>query len=110
MKPLDNLPAGDLNQRITLASPALSDDEDEISGYTTLAENVPASKRALRGREIMESGRDVSEQWTEFRIRYREGLDATKRVTHGETDYDVEGIDDPTGNRRVLIITAKVVK
>jgi SPP1 family predicted phage head-tail adaptor len=106
----DILRAGDMTARITLSSPTLTSDEDEISGFTPLAENVPASKRMLRGRELLDAGRDVSEQWTEFRIRYRDGLDSSKRLTDGGRHYDIESIDDPTGARRVLLITAKVVR
>lgn len=109
MKPLDDIGAGDLSTTITLRGTAL-DANDEPTDGETIAERVPASKRALRGRELVESGRDVSEQWTEFRIRWREGLGSATRVEHNGTAYDIEGIDDPTGNRRVLIITAKVVK
>ena len=71
---------------------------------------MPAQKRALRGREFDESGRPTGEQWTEFRIRYRTGLDHATRVEYGGTEYDVESLDDPTGNRRVIAILAKVVK
>lgn len=105
----DMLNAGEMTQRITLRATALDSNDEPIDG-AAIAEDVPASKRALRGREIVESGRDVGEQWTEFRIRYRTGLDHATRVESAGQAYDVEAIDDPTGNRRVLVITAKVVK
>ena len=109
MKPADDLRAGDLNQRITLHGPADGDRNDEPTSGV-IAENVPAQKRALRGREILASGRDVSEQWVEWRIRYRADLGAANHLTHGSQEYDIEGIDDPTGNRRVLVIMARAVR
>jgi head-tail adaptor len=105
----DDLPAGTLIQRITLSGPIPGERNDE-PGFAAIAEGVPAAKRALRGTEKLASGRDVSEQWVEWRIRWRAELDAAVKLTHGSSEYDIESIDDPTGNRRVLVIMARVVR
>jgi head-tail adaptor len=109
MKPADDLRAGDLNQRITINGPVAGSSNDE-PGSAVLAASVPAQKRALRGREVLASGRDVSEQWVEWRIRWRGDLGAANHLSHGSSQYDIESIDDPTGGRRVLVIMARVVR
>jgi SPP1 family predicted phage head-tail adaptor len=106
---VEMLNAGEMSARITLRRTAHDPNDEPIPG-DVIAEDVPAQKRMLRGRELVESGRDVSEQWAEFRVRYRAGLDSATRIENDGKAYDVEAIDDPTGNRRVLVITAKVVK
>jgi SPP1 family predicted phage head-tail adaptor len=105
----DDVRAGELTARVTLRGTVLNEDDEEIQG-AVLAENVPAQKRVLRGRELTEAGRDVAEQWTEFRIRYRAGLDSTTRLEQDGRAYNVQAIDDPTGNRRVLVISARAVR
>lgn len=105
----DLLNAGELIQRITLSGPVPGERNDE-PGFVAIAEGVPAAKRALRGTERLASGRDVSEQWVEWRIRWRADLDAAVKLTHGSSEYDIESIDDPTGNRRVLVIMARAVR
>ena len=109
MRKEDDVRAGELTARVTLRGTITDANDEDIPG-AVLAENVPAAKRVLRGRELFETGRDVSEQWTEFRIRYRGGLDSTTRLEHDGRAYNVQGSDDPTGNKRVLVISARVVK
>jgi SPP1 family predicted phage head-tail adaptor len=105
----DNLPAGSLTQRVTLRGTILDANDEEITG-ALIAENVPAAKRALRAREIFESGRNVSEAWAEFRIRWRTGLNSVTRLENDGQQFNVDSVVDPTGNKRVLILTARVLR
>jgi SPP1 family predicted phage head-tail adaptor len=108
---VEMLNAGEMSARITLRQTAHDPNDEPIPG-DVIAEDVPAQKRALRGRELVESGRDVSENWVEFRIRYRAGLDSATQITDADgVVYDVEGVPaDPTGNKRVIVISCKVVR
>lgn len=107
----DQLHAGQMRSVITLRAPTMNSAGDEIIDYNTIiAADVRAAKKVMRGRELEASGRQASEQWTEFRIRYQAGFDVTQRLDHDGREYDVESIDDPTGNRIVLVIQARAVK
>lgn len=107
--PDDDVRAGELNQRITLRSRDDVNAEDPTYTGTPIAENVPARKRALRGRELVASGRDVAESWVEWKLRYRDDITAAERLDHGSDQYDIEDVTDRTGNRRALYITSKRV-
>lgn len=109
MRPADDLGAGKLDQRINLLAPTYSPSGDEITGYTSIVANVPAEKRAVRGREMLAAARDVSEVFVVWRIRWRTGVNAIARLTHGADIYDVEAVVDPTGHRRVLELTARII-
>ena len=105
----EQVSAGDLNHRVSLEAPTYNPSGDEITGHSAVA-TVWASVEPLRGRELVESGRDVSEQWTRIRIRYRAGLDTIKRAVHGSDIYDIESIIDPFGSRKVLELMCKIVR
>lgn len=107
--PAENLSAGALNKRVTLQAPAYNPSGDEITGYTDVT-TVWASIEPVRGRELTESNRDISEEWTRIRIRYRAGLDTVKQVIHGSTQYDVESIINPQSSNRVLELMCKAVR
>lgn len=109
MRREDYIPAGEMTARITLRGTALDANDQWVIG-SPIAENVPARKQALRAREIFEAGRDAAEMWTEFRIRWRAGLDTVARIEHDGQDYNVDAVVDPTGNRRVLVLTARAVR
>lgn len=109
MKPGDDIAAGDLNCSIALYGPTRNASGDEITGWSLIVAGVAASKRPLQGRETLDSARDTSEQMILWTIRYRAGLDATKRITHAGSNYDVVALVDPTGSRRRLDITTKLV-
>ena len=109
MKAADDIAAGDLNCSISFYSPVLNADGDEIESWSLIVAGIAAAKRALQGRETREAGRDTSEQLVQWTIRYRTGLDAATRLTHAGSNYDIVAIVDPTGSRRRLDITAKLV-
>jgi SPP1 family predicted phage head-tail adaptor len=110
MRPGDDLRAGDLNQMITLEAPTYNAGGDEITGHTVVETDVWAAVEPIRGRELVESGRDVTEGWALIRIRYQPGLDAIKRVQHGIDVYDVENVRNPNNSNRVLELTCKMVR
>lgn len=105
----ENLRAGDLNKRVTLQAEIRNPTEDEVIGYSPIA-TVWASIEPVRGRELVESNRDISEEWTRIRIRYRAGLDTVKQALHGSTQYDVESIINPQSSNRVLELMCKAVR
>lgn len=106
----DDIAAGELTQQVALYGPVMNEGGDEVADWSLIASGIPAKKESMRGRELVDSGRDTSEQFVLWVIRWRTGIDTATRLTHAGTDYDIEAIDDPTGNRRRLNITAKVVR
>ena len=110
MRPGDDLRAGDLNQLVTLEAPSYNPGGDEITGHTVVESDVWAAVEPIRGKEIIESSRDVAEDWALIRIRYQPGLDTIKRVLHGENTYDVENVRNPNSSNRVLELTCKMVR
>jgi SPP1 family predicted phage head-tail adaptor len=105
----DDIAAGDLNCSIALYSPQHNASGDEITGWTLIQAGIAASKRTLQGRETLDAARDTSEQLVLWTVRYRAGLDTAKRLTHAGSHYDIVALVDPTGNRRRLDITTKLV-
>jgi SPP1 family predicted phage head-tail adaptor len=106
----ESLRAGELNKRVTLQAPQYNSAGDEIIGHTDVM-TVRAQMVPIRGRELVEANRDVSEQWTLMKIRYRAGLETTiNRVVHGTTEYDVESIVNPHQSNRVLELTCRAVR
>jgi head-tail adaptor len=108
MRPGDHIPAGELDQLISLYSPNVSG--DEITGETLTVAGVAAKKRTLRGREVEASNRDVSESWAVFSIRYRAGLDTVSVLTHGGDRWNVDAVDNVNGANRRIDITARLVR
>lgn len=101
--------AGDLNQRVTIQQPVYNSGGDEIVGWSAIA-TVWAAIRHMRGRELIDSGRDTSEQFATIRIRYRTGLDHAQRIVHKSTNYDIEAISNVNEENAVLELTCKAVK
>lgn len=110
MRREDDIAAGDMTQSIALYSPVRNASGDEIVSWALIVAGVAAEKRSMQGRETRDAGRDTSEQLVQWGIRYRTGIDTATRLTHAGSNYDILAIDDPTGNRRRLNITAKLVR
>ena len=73
--------AGDLNQRITLQERVkTTNTRGEVVYEWSTVMLVWAQANPLRGREFFEAAQTQSEITTRFRIRYREGIDATMRI------------------------------
>jgi SPP1 family predicted phage head-tail adaptor len=75
------LNAGDLDQRITVQSPAATVDAlgQRVETWSTVA-TVWAQAQPLRGREFFAAGTMQSEAAVRFRIRYRTDVTGTMRV------------------------------
>lgn len=110
MKPGDDVRAGDLDQRVTLSEPVYNNRGDRIEGYNPVHLRVPAAKRSMRGREMLDAGRDVSEHWAIFTIRYRPDVTERMRITHRNEDWNIEAVDNVNGSDRKLELTCKRVK
>lgn len=75
------LNAGELDQRITVQTPASTVDAlgQRTETWTDVA-TLWAQAQPLRGREFFAAGQVQSEAAVRFRIRYRTGIDGTMRV------------------------------
>lgn len=94
--------AGNLNRRVTIQSRQAGQDAigQPLTTWQTAA-TVWASIRHTSGMEAIKSGADVSVVKASIRIRYRTGIDAGMRVTHGTTVYDIKAVL-PDGRREFL--------
>jgi len=86
--------AGPLDRRITLQSPSVLERGaagDAPVVYTTVA-TVWASRRDLRGREVLAAGTTVAEGETTLVIRYRSDVRPSWRVVMDGRNYDIQSI------------------
>lgn len=85
--------SGQLDQRVTLQSPASGKDAigQPATTWTDVA-TVWASVAYLSGLSAIKAGADVSQVQTSVRIRYRSGLNAGMRVLHGDVVFDVRAV------------------
>jgi SPP1 family predicted phage head-tail adaptor len=109
MKYGDDVRAGEMNLLVSLYGTTDTGDPG-TSAESLLAAGIAAAKRPLRGREADDSGREISEQWAVFSIRWRSDVDTAKTLTHAGDRWNIDAVDDPTGNRRKLEITARKVR
>lgn len=101
--------AGELRHRVTLQSPVMNAGGDEVDSWSDLA-TVFGGRRSMRGSEVMASGRDVSNQYSTWVIRYRSGVDAAKRLVHGSDTYEIDDVSNVNGANTVIEITCRLVK
>ena len=83
--------AGDLRQLVTLIRPDTTTGEHNRRStvWTTVAENVPAAKSDVSGREFFQAHAVNAEDIVTFTIRWRDDIDETWRVKHGSATYNV---------------------
>ena len=96
--------AGALRHRIEIQRNDGIRDPDSgeiIPGWTTVA-RVWAEVVDLSGREFWDSQQVQSEISTRVRIRYRDGIEPTMRVIHGDRTLEIQAVLDPDGRRREL--------
>jgi SPP1 family predicted phage head-tail adaptor len=106
--PSDNLKssriaAGDLDKRVTLLSPVLSDTQDEVTDWTPAA-TVWAAIEPVFAQEVNEGARTVETSLVTITIRYRSDIDARWRIADREHTYQVRGLVDVTRRREELLI------
>ena len=97
--------AGELRHRITIEAPMATQNAfgEPIEGWTTVAD-VWASREDLSGREAFLAMQTMAEVTTRFRMRYRDGVNATMRILSDGSIYRVTSVADPDGTRRSLVI------
>lgn len=102
--------AGQLNQRVTIERKAAG--QDALGQPLMLWELVAAVWADIRhtaGLEVIKGGADTSIVRASIRIRYRTGLDAGMRVTHGTDTYDVRAVlSDVAGREYVDLVCERV--
>lgn len=99
-----------LRHRVTILRPPGPEDVDEYG--QPLDEFVPvatvwAGIEPLRGREYFSAMSEHAEVTTRIRIRYREDIDRTMRVRHGETEFEILHIIHPEFGKKELQLMCK---
>lgn len=87
--------AGKLRHRVTIQRQTSVQDPSTGAMATSWADvwtRVPAGVEPLSAREFIQSQAGQSEVTARITIRYREGLDATMRITHRGKVYNIEGV------------------
>lgn len=92
---MPSLSAGRLRHRINIQQ--RQDVQDPASGdsvptWVTIWENVPAAIEPLSAREFVASQAVQSQVVARITLRYREGLDASMRLVHGASIYNIAGL------------------
>lgn len=90
-----NIGAGDLIHRITIERPRYT--QNDLTGERTVrwlnfASEVPARVIPLSAREFIAAQATQSKVTAKIVLRYREGLNATMRVLHRGSIYNIEGV------------------
>jgi SPP1 family predicted phage head-tail adaptor len=85
--------AGTLNARVTIEQPTAGQDAvgQPVLTWTTVAV-VWAHVRHRSGMETIRGDADTSVVKASIRIRYKTGLNAGMRVTHGASTYDIRAV------------------
>lgn len=103
------LQAGKLNRRCAIQQPSTDKDEagQPIPGWVDVA-NVWADIRMKSGLEAIKAGAPVSTVQASIRVRYRGGITAGMRVTHGGTIYNITAVLPDVARREFLDLVCEV--
>lgn len=107
--------AGRLRQRITFQAPGMMQNPvtgEEIEGWTTVWEKVPASVEPLSARDLIAAQAGQSEATGRMVIRYRAGVLPTMRILYRGEIYSIQGPalpDSDSGLEYLTILVAKGV-
>lgn len=82
---------GDRRITIITAPTGNSDIGEPTTPGSTVCE-VYADYHPVRAGQINASGRDISETYDRFRIRYRSDIDTTMQVSYGGDTYQIHSI------------------
>jgi SPP1 family predicted phage head-tail adaptor len=103
--------AGELRSRVTLQT--LTRTRTAGGGYTDTATDIAtvwARVRALQGSERQRAMQNGAVNPYEVQVRYRAGLNSTKRVIYHHPDGDrtlnIRSVYDPTETREELLMDA----
>jgi SPP1 family predicted phage head-tail adaptor len=85
--------AGDLDQRITIQSPPVGQDEtgEPLQVWADFAQTW-AKVEDLSGRQYIAAQAAQNPVQAKIRIRHRPGVVATMRVLHGADVYDIQAV------------------
>ena len=102
--------AGKLNRRITIEQRSTTQDAigQPVETWTTVAE-LWADIRYQRGLEAIKAGADISVVGASIRIRYRTGIDAGMRVTHGADVFNIQAVLPDAGRREYVDLACQRV-
>ncbi|CAH0355306.1 phage head closure protein [Sphingobium sp. CECT 9361] len=95
---MPSLRPGDLDQRLTLLVPTLTENalNEEVSTWTVLRTIWAGVKEGL-GREFLQSAQVSAQSKAAFRIRYAADITTANRARWGNTEYEIV---DVTGTYR----------
>lgn len=101
--------AGDLRHRVTFQALGITQDPgtgEEIEGWTTVWDKVPASVEPLSARDLIAAQAGQSEASGRMVIRYRPGVLPTMRILHRGDVYNIQGppMPDPDSGLEYLTI------
>jgi len=105
---LQGMRVGRMDRRITLQTnmPAQDAYGEPIEAWSDIA-TVWASVAPKSATERFESDQEHAQAQTEFRVRWRAGIDAADRITYNGQVYDITGVIE-LGRREGLLITGVV--
>ena len=102
--------AGQLNRRILIQRPATARDEigQPIPGWDDVA-HCWASIKHLGGMATIRAGAESSTVKASIRIRYRTDIDASMRVVHGATVYQIMAVLPDERTRDYIDLVCEVI-
>ena len=83
-----------LRHRVTIERPAVTKDAigAQTLAWQVVATDVPAEVAPVSARELVAANERWSEVVARIVIRWRDDIDATMRVRHGDDVYEVAGV------------------
>lgn len=96
--------AGLLDRRIALQQFTLATDGDPTSGSWRTEDTVWAQKMEQRQVEQVVSEREAAAAVRAYRIRYREDVDPTWRVTEGNEIWGIIGTPEGEGRKTETVL------
>jgi SPP1 family predicted phage head-tail adaptor len=87
--------AGRLDRRVVILRRTLSRDDygEQVETFDPL-ETVWAQKLDVTGRELFSAQRPIGEGTTRFRVRWRNDLTITDRLSYDSSEYDIVQITE----------------
>lgn len=97
-----------LNKRVIIQNPPTGRDEyGQPNTDWTDGPTIWAAIEPLRGQEYFSAARENADVTTRIRIRYRTGIDRTKRIKYGDIVFEILHIIHPEFDKRELQLMCK---
>ena len=89
-----SIAAGKLRHRVDIEQLTITQDSsgDAVRSWSALHSSVPASIEPLSARDFIAASSVQSQIVARITIRYRSGLNASMRLNHNGTIYNISGI------------------